>query len=66
MKCSGFFGSNKTALTARSFPNVLNVAVHSVVFNDQILTVPSDEPLYEESVKFTLTKTLCEKKIILP
>lgn len=44
-KCSGFLGSKRTALTANSLPSVLKVAVHSVVFSDQIFTVPSDEPL---------------------
>lgn len=58
IKCSGFFGSNRTALTAKSFPNVLKVAEHSVVFNDQILTVPSDEPLYENRVKLMSIHTV--------
>lgn len=44
-KCSGFLGSSKTALTANSWPRVLKVDVHSVVLSDQILTVPSEEPL---------------------
>lgn len=44
-KCSGFFGNSRTALTANSWPRVLKVEVHSVVLSDQILTVPSEEPL---------------------
>uniref|UniRef100_A0A182UQ31 Uncharacterized protein n=1 Tax=Anopheles merus TaxID=30066 RepID=A0A182UQ31_ANOME len=56
-KCSGFFGSISTELTARCVPSALNVEMHSVVLSDHTFTVPSDEAL---STFHTFTCPSCE------
>lgn len=46
IKLSGFLGNTITEFTGKSIlPRDLNVEVHSVVFNDQTLTLPSEDAL---------------------